>query len=306
MANLSETATFEAGVYQIETTDPVLGGPGGIANIQAQQLANRTKYLKQFADEVQTARGGFASLDDRLDRYDSFAPDQQTDLVAGIQEALYQAAIANREVENIRKRVLAQGVVTIKNKFVVQGFVLTKSDIRALHLSQTGTVDTGISRAMIDGAVLSMADNDYVVSVPQNTTAQAVTYYAYLWKNGGGVYEIGVGTTVPTNGLTLYRLTIPANDTANNLNAVTLTDLRVIQTIDGWTTSVTPSVYVALPFTLPAADYHVVFNVESATDVTAVGSLKVSGKQANGFTINMTGSADNVQVRWTLLNVNYA
>jgi hypothetical protein len=151
-----------------------------------------------------------------------------------------------------------------------------------------------------------MADNDYVVSVPQNTTAQAVTYYAYLWKNGGGVYEIAVSTTVPTNGLTLYSLTIPANDTANNLNAVTLTDLRVIQTIDGWTTSVTPSVYVGLPFTLPAADYHVVFNVESATDVTAVGTLKVSGKQANGFTINMTGSADNVRVRWTLLNVNYA
>lgn len=46
MANLSETATYEAGIYQIETTDPVEGGVKGISNRQARQLANRTAYLK--------------------------------------------------------------------------------------------------------------------------------------------------------------------------------------------------------------------------------------------------------------------
>lgn len=46
MANLTETETFDAGVYQLETTDLVLGGAGAIANDQAQALANRTKYLK--------------------------------------------------------------------------------------------------------------------------------------------------------------------------------------------------------------------------------------------------------------------
>ncbi len=46
MANLTETATYDAGVVQIETTDLVLGGPGEIANSQAQSLANRTAYLK--------------------------------------------------------------------------------------------------------------------------------------------------------------------------------------------------------------------------------------------------------------------
>lgn len=306
MANVAEVTQYDAGVYQIETVDPVVGGPDGIANIQAKQLANRTRWLKQVADEVIAARGGKPSLDERLDQYDAFSSDQQMDIIALGLVAMAQAGIATREIENIRKRVLAQGTVTIKNKFVVSGFALTKSDIRALHLSRTGTVGTAASTARIDGALVSMSDNDYVVSVPQNTTSQAVTYYAYLWKNGSGVYEVAIGTTVPSNGLTLYSLTIPANDTANNLNAVTLTDLRVIQVIDGWTTSVTPSVYVPLPFTLPSADYQVAFNVESATDVTAAGVLKVSGKQVNGFTINMTGSADNVLVRWTLLNVNYA
>ena len=47
MANLSETAEWVTGVYQIETTDAVVGGPDGTSNTQAKQLANRTSYLKQ-------------------------------------------------------------------------------------------------------------------------------------------------------------------------------------------------------------------------------------------------------------------
>lgn len=46
MANLIETNQWEDGVYQIEKTDPVVGGKDGISNRQAQQLANRTSYLK--------------------------------------------------------------------------------------------------------------------------------------------------------------------------------------------------------------------------------------------------------------------
>lgn len=46
MANLTELEQWELGVYQLETTDPVLGGADGIDNLQAKQLANRTNYLK--------------------------------------------------------------------------------------------------------------------------------------------------------------------------------------------------------------------------------------------------------------------
>ncbi|MEN9530847.1 MAG: Aeromonas phage vB AsaM-56 [Pseudomonadota bacterium] len=52
MANLSETPNFDSGIYQIETTDPVLGGPAGIANVQAKSLANRTSFLKQQIDQL--------------------------------------------------------------------------------------------------------------------------------------------------------------------------------------------------------------------------------------------------------------
>lgn len=62
MANLIETSTFEAGIYQLETSDPVLGGPGGISNLQPQQLANRTRFLKDQLDVLQAAAGGYATL----------------------------------------------------------------------------------------------------------------------------------------------------------------------------------------------------------------------------------------------------
>ncbi|NMX64774.1 hypothetical protein [Pseudomonas sp. WS 5079] len=46
MSNLPETEDFADGIYQIETSDRVIGGPGGIANKQAEQLGNRTAWLK--------------------------------------------------------------------------------------------------------------------------------------------------------------------------------------------------------------------------------------------------------------------
>ena len=46
MANLTPTAILDD-VYQLEITDPVLAGPGGISNRQAQQLLNRTEWLRE-------------------------------------------------------------------------------------------------------------------------------------------------------------------------------------------------------------------------------------------------------------------
>ena len=57
MANLKETAQWEEGIYQLETSDPVLGGENGIDNKPARQLANRTVWLKQELETVQQAQG---------------------------------------------------------------------------------------------------------------------------------------------------------------------------------------------------------------------------------------------------------
>ncbi len=45
MANQPETDTYDVGVYQWQTTDPVEGGLGGVANTPLLNLANRTGWL---------------------------------------------------------------------------------------------------------------------------------------------------------------------------------------------------------------------------------------------------------------------
>jgi len=52
MANIAEIPEFTENIYEIATTDPVEGGPGGIANSQAQALANRTLFLKTYIDAL--------------------------------------------------------------------------------------------------------------------------------------------------------------------------------------------------------------------------------------------------------------
>ena len=46
MANLlPEQSRWENEITELQTTDPVLGGRGGISNEQARQLGNRTRQL---------------------------------------------------------------------------------------------------------------------------------------------------------------------------------------------------------------------------------------------------------------------
>lgn len=70
MGAIKETANWEIGIYQIEPTDPVLGGENGPANTQARQLANRTAWLRSNVDwlamDIIAARGGYPDLNGRI------------------------------------------------------------------------------------------------------------------------------------------------------------------------------------------------------------------------------------------------
>lgn len=55
MSYLKESPAWEDSIYQIETSDPVLGGPEGITNRPPRELANRTAWLKQQLEGTQAA-----------------------------------------------------------------------------------------------------------------------------------------------------------------------------------------------------------------------------------------------------------
>lgn len=60
MGKITEQQQWEEDVYLIEKQDKVLGGELGVINIQAKQLANRTKYLKYQVDGINRDRTGYA------------------------------------------------------------------------------------------------------------------------------------------------------------------------------------------------------------------------------------------------------
>jgi len=68
MAFLTVVKQWVKDIWRVELTTRWAGGEDGTANIQAKQLAARTEYLKDFADEVLTARDGEESLLARINK----------------------------------------------------------------------------------------------------------------------------------------------------------------------------------------------------------------------------------------------
>jgi hypothetical protein len=56
MANINETNYWTESIYEIATTDDVVGGTDGISNTQATQLASRTNFLKEQVDDLKTGK----------------------------------------------------------------------------------------------------------------------------------------------------------------------------------------------------------------------------------------------------------
>ena len=308
MANVTESAVWESGVYQIETTDPVLGGANGIANAQAKQLANRTLYLKSRADQVDAAKGGHASLPARLDAIDTanqaLGPDMQNATVAALKFSLEQAAIANAGVRALREQAQQEGFFTIANRGVVSGCVVTKSTTAARNLH----ISTGVCFAQ--GRLFSVADGNNAASVPGNTGSGSVSVSAYLYQDAGGLWRLAVtpiGTDVPAGGIRIYSLTIPANSTDAtdpNLTNVTLASVRRIepqfpQLVDS-AAQVSPVIN-----TLSNIDYRVDFDVISAVGAPCdARHLIVSSRATNGFTVRLASAADEASVRFRISKLN--
>ena len=60
MGKITEQQQWEEDIYLIEKQDKVLGCELGVINVQAKQLANRTKYLKDQVDGINRDRTGYA------------------------------------------------------------------------------------------------------------------------------------------------------------------------------------------------------------------------------------------------------
>lgn len=230
--------------------------------------------------------------------------DKQSDKAAlkELFAAVHQQAA---ELDAWKNQRVQQGTATIYNKFVIFGGIVNAiSGTRNVRITRTGTYDAkNYSLLYVDGHFASIYDTqDSVAAVPANSGSAPIDYYAYV-DGTDDKYTVKVADSVPDGKLGLYRITVPAGDTAANLNAVKFTDIRRVESRYRNLYGTIPSVTVRLPYAAIGSAYDVNVSIES-TAYNRDTVLEVVSKGPAGFTIRSHGEADNIVVRWTMTQPN--
>lgn len=217
-----------------------------------------------------------------------------------VKQAGIDLRLVQTELDKWRTNRLQQGTARIYNKFVASGCVINAiSGTRNIKVTRTGTYSAAnYSLAYVDGKTIGINDTETsVAAVPTNSGTSAAVYYAYV-DGSGSNYAVYVAAAVPTGKLGLYRITVPAGDMAANLNAVSFTDIRRVESSTNFYAAA-PTVTVPLNGIIAGApNYDVQLTVESATDMNRA-RLRVTDKSTDQFTVTLMGEADNIVFRWT-------
>jgi hypothetical protein len=264
-----------------------------------ENFENLDERAAALESEVQAARGGQASMDQRLDQIETnvegLDPEFQNNLIAAVLAATDLAALANKELDRFRRVRIQEGETTIYNRGIISGCAITRkaADVRILSLA--------LGSLFIHGRSYSVPADADATSVPPNPGASSATCYVYLYIDETGTVECqctALNAAAPSTGLVVYTITVPAGST-NDGDAFTITDARRVCT--GWPNVFVSPIYasIALPYVLPDANYAVHLDVASCEGGRQqIGALEVEDRLTNGFKIYLAGAADAVKVRY--------
>ena len=219
MTDLVEQSQWDQ-VYQLETTDLVEGGANGIDNKQGQQLANRTKYLKDQLEaktgQATEATAGIAALASQAEAL--AGTDDEKIMTAfkvkAVMDALVNAAPGALDTLNelaaalgddpnfattMANALAAKASLDHVDKYRQSTTVDFASDAQ-LDLTADASQEFGIILMTDTGGVLTAKQNVLMSStqrdfVVYNNTAQTLTF-----KTSGGA-----GIDVPSNSFDLLR-----------------------------------------------------------------------------------------------------
>lgn len=208
-------------------------------------------------------------------------------------------ALAHKEIKKTLNMRFQEGLITIKNRAVISGCAVSKSTTAARNV----TLASG--KFFVQGRSYSVQELVNCASIPNNNSASGATCYVFLWIDANGVIQCDstdLGQAVPDNGVTLYEVTVPANNNDindPNLASVTLTDRRRLE--DNWPTvlAAPPYALVALGAPIVGADYVVQLDLVSFTGPTSgLDEFLVQDRLVNGFKVYFSGMADDLVVRY--------
>ena len=206
MANLTESPIYETGIFQLEKSTPALGGApvidsgvpsAGHANAQAQQLANRTAWLKERVDSGGSASSLAANLANASDS------DKGAALIGynGGTVAGHLAAIAELETE-VSTEPAANKILRADETGVIADGWLASTVARLVNLGlATGASLIGYAHVSAGAVVRSIADRfktkvnvlDFGVVVGSVSWAQAEANQISINKASAYAVSIGAG-----------------------------------------------------------------------------------------------------------------
>lgn len=179
MANLPETPQFDEGIYQIETVDPVVGGPNGVSNEPARGLANRTRYLKNEVDALKTQKAPLASPNF------SGNPTAPTPSIGADSSTLANTAWVNQRVRTLAAPIAhvgAGGAAHAAATSSTAGFMSASDKQKLDGIASGAQANTVTSVAGRTGAVtLSVAD---IANAASEAWARANTVESINGKRG--------------------------------------------------------------------------------------------------------------------------
>jgi hypothetical protein len=186
MANLQESAEWENGIYQIQQSDVVRGGDpqsGGVANWQAQQLANRTKYL-----------------------YDNFSKRKAVTIKQISQST--QLTLSDVVDKDVVLDIASSGkTITVNTSGIIDGIVIS---FTALGASRNAVkIEIGLP---IEGTPDDEFKTDFYLH--EGESFSAVHYGGKLYMIGGNIHLENIGEVI--YGYTLQSFCLPANGTIVN------------------------------------------------------------------------------------------
>ena len=262
-----------------------MGGEDGIDNIQAKQLGNRTLYLKEKLDGMQ-------------DTVESYSPEMQEALFAGLKLGLDLGALAMKEHEQTRLTRFQEIRATIKNRGIKSGVTLSKSSTATRNISCSDGV------VFMNGREYPVANQTNTASVASNTTDKSGVVIIYMFLTEAGIIDVAATTLngpLPEGAIELARATVPAGNTEATdpyLSKVTITDSARRE--PGWPNIQKSPATVSVPLnrTLPDAEYLVDVEVVGSTGGRLqTGDVYATDKLKNGFKLTTSGTADAVDVR---------
>lgn len=229
MANLRETSTWEAGIYQLETSDPVMGGENGIDNRAPRQLANRTLWLKnELARQIGLVNQSIANTNNaKADKAVQFTAGNGLtgggDLSASRSIALgtpskITANSTNVAVSNTHSHEIDKASTTVQGIVQLNDTLTSTATNQALTANQGKVLgDTKVNRAgdTMTGHLRVSYANDWVGFAANNPTESKNIYFdaqvnnvarggLQLVSRGNGRYDAIIGIT-PTGTTTSDR-----------------------------------------------------------------------------------------------------